>query len=223
MSSRPSTPVARRMSFADANAFLATVSASPETPRRLVTVVKIDARMSAGANAATTITNGKNETNALPARATLRSTNCDSSIRSHTRQTSVCSAHARSRATSIRICSTRWPMVSVRSDIVVDPATSTTATLVRAVRTGLQRRTRVTVIRPARVRAGIRREGSEALERVQSPGSDRLGERLIVPFVLVGVPLARSRRSTGRTGPSCPRYAASAIGSPERACARASV
>ena len=48
----------------------------------------IDERMRSGTKAATTITSGKNETNAFPASATLRSTNSISSMRSHTRQSS---------------------------------------------------------------------------------------------------------------------------------------
>ena len=59
---------------------------APPTPSLSVMVVKIDSRMLCGMNAATTMTSGKNETNALPASATLRSTNSISSMRSHTCQ-----------------------------------------------------------------------------------------------------------------------------------------
>ncbi len=45
--------------------------------------------------AATTMMSGKNEMNALPARAMLRSTNSVSSIRSQTFHSSVCSAQPR--------------------------------------------------------------------------------------------------------------------------------
>ena len=54
----------------------------------------IDVRMSWETKAATMITVGKNETNALAASATLRSTNSISSMRSHTRQSSRRSSHA---------------------------------------------------------------------------------------------------------------------------------
>ena len=88
VSTRPSRPVACRTSSDDANASLASVSASPSDAEPDVTVVMIDERMRSGTNAATTITSGKNETNAFPASATLRSTNSISSMRSHTRQRS---------------------------------------------------------------------------------------------------------------------------------------
>ena len=88
VSTRPSRPVACRTSSDDANASLASVSASPRTPSRAVTAVMSDERMLSGTKAATTITSGKNETKAFPASATLRSTNSISSMRSHTRQRS---------------------------------------------------------------------------------------------------------------------------------------
>ena len=77
-------------------------------PSRAVTAVMIDERMRSGANAATTITSGKNETNAFPASATLRSTNSISSMRSHTRQRSrrcnrVRSPEIRSRPSVLRV------------------------------------------------------------------------------------------------------------------------
>ena len=68
-------PVALRMSSAEENASFAVTSAAPPMPSRCVRVEKIDVRTRCGANEATTITSGKNETNALPASATLRSTN----------------------------------------------------------------------------------------------------------------------------------------------------
>src|SRR5580704_4364504 len=55
----------------------------------------MDMRRCEGRKAATTIMSGKNEMNALPARAMLRSMNSVSSIRSHTFHTSVCSAQLR--------------------------------------------------------------------------------------------------------------------------------
>ena len=91
-------PVALRTSSDDAKASLAIASASPRRPSRAVTAVMIDERMRSGTNAATTITSGKNETNALPASATLRSMNSISSMRSHTRQRSSRSNRVRSAA-----------------------------------------------------------------------------------------------------------------------------
>src|SRR5215475_7464798 len=55
----------------------------------------MDMRRCEGRKAATTMMSGKNEMNALPARAMLRSTNSVSSIRSHTFHSSVCSAQPR--------------------------------------------------------------------------------------------------------------------------------
>ena len=97
VSTRPSRPVAFRMSSADAKALLASSSASPRMPSRDVRAVMIDERMRSGTKAATTITSGKNETKAFPASATLRSTNSISSMRSHTRQRSSRSNRARRR------------------------------------------------------------------------------------------------------------------------------
>ena len=74
-----------------ANACFASPSAGPVTPRRWVSVEKIALRRLAGTKAATTMMSGKNETKALPARATLRSTNSFSSSRSQTCQSRVCS------------------------------------------------------------------------------------------------------------------------------------
>ena len=102
VSTRPSTPVAVRMSSDEANACRAVVSASPRMPNRAVTVTMIEARVRSGTKAATTITSGKNETNALPASATLRSTNSTSSKRSQTRQKSSRSSRSRSPATVVR-------------------------------------------------------------------------------------------------------------------------
>ena len=98
-------PVARRMSLAEAKACLAVANAAPVIPSRCVTVVKIDARRPGGMNAATTITSGKNETNALPAKATPRSTNSISSSRSHTCHNRVRSARPRTMSTRPRACS----------------------------------------------------------------------------------------------------------------------
>jgi hypothetical protein len=92
---RPSTPVARRMSSAEANACWTVASEPPVMPRRWVSVVKMDLRRRGGTKAATTMMSGKNETNALPARAMLRSTNSVSSIRSHILHSIVCSAQPR--------------------------------------------------------------------------------------------------------------------------------
>ena len=103
VSTSPSSPVAFRMSSDDAKASLASASASPRMPSRAVTLVMIDDRMRSGTKAATTITSGKNETNAFPASATLRSTNSISSIRSHTRHMSSRSNRVRSRAMRSRI------------------------------------------------------------------------------------------------------------------------
>ena len=80
----------------------------------------IDERMRSGTKAATTITSGKNETNAFPASATLRSTNSISSMRSHTRQRS-------SRSNRVRSAAMRWriSVMPVRLVIFVssfDPA-----------------------------------------------------------------------------------------------------
>ena len=86
VSTRPRMPVALRMSSAEENASFAVTSAAPPIPSRCVRVEKIDARTCGGVDEATTITRGKNETNALPASATLRSTNSISSMRSHARQ-----------------------------------------------------------------------------------------------------------------------------------------
>src|SRR5690348_6437388 len=55
----------------------------------------MDMRRCAGTKAAMTMRSGKNETNALPARAMLRSMNSVSSIRSHIFHSSVCSAQPR--------------------------------------------------------------------------------------------------------------------------------
>ena len=73
----------------------ATVNASPLRPKRRVMASTIDDRMPSGRNAATTMTSGKNETNAFPASATLRSRNSISSMRSHTFQASVRSNRVR--------------------------------------------------------------------------------------------------------------------------------
>ena len=62
-----------------------------------------DVRMPSGMNAATTITSGKNDTNAFPASATLRSMNSTSSIRSHTRHTSSRSNRVRRAAMRVRL------------------------------------------------------------------------------------------------------------------------
>ena len=62
----------------------------------------IDVRMSSGTKAATMITVGKNETNALAASATLRSTNSISSMRSQTRQSSSRSSQARTAPIRVR-------------------------------------------------------------------------------------------------------------------------
>ena len=59
--------------------------------------------MPSGMNAATTITSGKNDTNAFPASATLRSMNSTSSIRSHTRHTSSRSNRVRRAAMRVRL------------------------------------------------------------------------------------------------------------------------
>ncbi len=107
VSTRPRMPVALRMSSAEANASFAVTSAAPPIPSRCVRVEKIDVRTRCGANEATTITSGKNETNALPASATLRSTNSISSMRSHTRQSSVRSARSRMTIARWRAPATR--------------------------------------------------------------------------------------------------------------------
>ena len=67
--------------------------------------VAIAARTEGGANAATTITAGKNDTNAFAASAMPRSMNSFSSMRSQTRQKIVRSAQARTLATSLMT----WP------------------------------------------------------------------------------------------------------------------
>jgi hypothetical protein len=90
------------MSPAEANACLTVASAAPLMPRRCVTVVKMDMRRCLGMKAATTMMSGKNEMNALPARAILRSTNSVSSIRSQTFHSSVCSARPRMTWTRLR-------------------------------------------------------------------------------------------------------------------------
>src|SRR6478672_1930636 len=108
-------PVARRTSPADANALLAECSAEPVIPRRCVRVVNTDDRIPDGRKAATTMIRGKNDTNALPASATLRSTNSVSSMRAHTSPTSESSNRALTRSFSARadairprdVCSTR--------------------------------------------------------------------------------------------------------------------
>src|SRR3954462_5439070 len=105
-------PVARRMSSLEAKASLARSSEAPRKPSRLVSVVRIDARMCGGMKAATTMTNGKKDTNALPARATLRSTNSVSSMRSQTRQGSRCCAHSMPASTRTRVAAIeRWARV----------------------------------------------------------------------------------------------------------------
>ena len=103
VSTRPSTPVALRTSSEDANASRAIASASPRMPSLAVMVVRIADRMRWGTKAVTTITSGKNETNAFPASAMLRSMNSISSIRSHTRQRSDRSSRVRSAAMCWRI------------------------------------------------------------------------------------------------------------------------
>ena len=70
-------------------------------------VVKIEVRTPGGMNAATTTTSGKNDTNALPARATLRSTNSISNIRSHT-------CHNNVRCARWRDASIRWRSLASR-------------------------------------------------------------------------------------------------------------
>ena len=67
----------------------------------------MDDRTPSGRNAATTITIGKNETNAFPASATLRSRNSISNRRSHTRQT-------RSRSNQVRS-----PVMGLLTSLVV--------------------------------------------------------------------------------------------------------
>ena len=100
VSTRPRTPVARRMSSLEVKASRTMTSACPPIPRRCVRVDRIDDRVRGGTKAATTITNGKNETNALPASATLRSTNSTSNMRSHARPRTV--RRIQSRSDSIR-------------------------------------------------------------------------------------------------------------------------
>ena len=102
VSRSPRYPVAFFTSSDDWKADLASSSDGPLTPRRVVRVSKIDARVRGGMNAATTITSGKNDTNALPASATLRSTNSISSMRSQTCQKIVFSAHVRPVSTRRR-------------------------------------------------------------------------------------------------------------------------
>jgi hypothetical protein len=53
----------------------------------------MEVRVPSGRKAATTITNGKKETNAFPAGATLRSTNSTSSRRSQIRHSTERSSH----------------------------------------------------------------------------------------------------------------------------------
>ena len=75
VSTRPRMPVALRMSSAEAKASFAVASAAPPIPSRCVRVEKIEVRTRCGANEATTITSGKNETNAFqPARRCDRRT-----------------------------------------------------------------------------------------------------------------------------------------------------
>ena len=82
-------------------------------PSRAVTAVIIDERMRSGANAATTITSGKKDTNAFPASATLRSTNSISSMRSHTRHRSIRSNRVRSPEIRSRPSVLRVPEVAM--------------------------------------------------------------------------------------------------------------
>src|SRR5207248_6554993 len=98
----PTSPVARRTSSDEANACRAVASDLPLKPNRDVIVVKIELRVLDGASAGTTMTTGKNETNAFAANATLRSTNSISSKRSQTRHTIVRSADARTASTRPR-------------------------------------------------------------------------------------------------------------------------
>ena len=88
VSSRPMKLVASRTSSDEAKAVCASVNASPSKPKRFVRVLRIESRTPSGMKAAMTMTRGKNDTNALPASAMLRSTNSISSMRSHTRQSS---------------------------------------------------------------------------------------------------------------------------------------
>jgi hypothetical protein len=95
--------VARRTLEAAANALRTVARPGPDKPDRRVSVRAIAARTEGGANAATTITAGKNDTNAFAASAMSRSMNSFSSMRSQTRQKTVRSAQRRAAATSSMI------------------------------------------------------------------------------------------------------------------------
>ena len=118
----------------DWKADLASSSDSPLTPRRVVSVSKIDARVRAGMNAATTITSGKNDTKALPARATLRSTNSVSSMRSQTCQKIVFSAHVRPVSTRRRAAGDEPLGLCGRPGVVAHPLHPTTRPAPRGAR-----------------------------------------------------------------------------------------
>jgi len=107
VNTRPSTPVARRTLEAVANALRRVARPGPDRPERRTSVPAIAARTAGGANAATTITAGKNDTNAFAASAIPRSMNSFSSMRSQTRQKIVRSTQARTLATSFMTRSTR--------------------------------------------------------------------------------------------------------------------
>ena len=88
-----------------ANAWRNVSRPGPDKPERWASVPAIAARIAGGANAATTMTAGKNDTNAFAASAMPRSMNSFSSMRSQTRQKIVRSAQARTSAASFRT----WP------------------------------------------------------------------------------------------------------------------
>jgi len=105
VNTRPSTPVARRTLEAVVNALRKISRPEPDRPERWASVPAIAARTAGGANAATTMTAGKNDTNALAASAMPRSMNSFSSMRSQTRQKIVRSARPRTSAASLMT----WP------------------------------------------------------------------------------------------------------------------
>jgi hypothetical protein len=92
----------------------------------------MDIRRRAGTKAATTMMSGKNEMNALPARAMLRSMNSVSSIRSQTFHSSVRSAQPRMTWTRPRTFSNACPLVTSVLDSAMIPS------LVSADRTRLE-------------------------------------------------------------------------------------
>src|SRR5690348_7896240 len=120
------------MSSAEANACWTVTSEAPVMPSRRVTVVRMDMRRCAGTKAAMTMMSGKNEPDALPARAMLRSTNSVSSIQSHILHSSVCSAQPRMTWARPRTFST------ARRLVLSMPGSAMIPSLVSADRTRLQ-------------------------------------------------------------------------------------